>query len=76
MIWRGLHTCRVHQVPRTAHAVKNSVEELALMPANGVRVRAFGHAGGISAAGSNGSSSRGMHVELLRFCTRGSLDAE
>ena len=39
--WLGVGQTRVHvQAPRIAHAVKNSVDVLALMPANGVRVRA------------------------------------
>ena len=63
---------RVHiQVLKTAHTVKNSVEELVLMPACRVRQRTAGSSellfasvtGGISAAGLCESSSRAFSGE-------------
>ena len=65
--WSGVGQTRVHvQVPKIAHAVKNSVDELALMPANGVRVRAAN-----PDVSSMGECTAGSPELLLTKCHRG-----
>ena len=53
------------QVPKIAHAVKNSVDVLALMPANGVRV------GSHPDMSSMGQCTAGSPELLLAKCHRG-----